>query len=63
MKKLLIIVAVGVLTLSSLLTPASASQKGSDILENKSPCDSEAVNECIASGGRFNWSNCMCYWW
>lgn len=60
MKKLLTVVAVGILMLSSLLTPASASRKGGDILENKSPCFEEDVRACLSEGRQWNWSQCYC---
>ncbi|HEX8458257.1 MAG TPA: hypothetical protein VF656_13225 [Pyrinomonadaceae bacterium] len=47
-------------------TPAPGNDgggKGTVKAYNKSPCFQEEVQECQASGGRFNWSHCTCEWW
>lgn len=41
----------------------SGSGKGTVKAYNKSPCFQEEVQECLAGGGRYNWSQCMCYYW
>jgi hypothetical protein len=46
----------------SYKSPEKGSDKGTIEAYNKSPCLQEEVYECQASGGRFNWSHCICEW-